>query len=87
MKFSDFKHWFLYKFDNRLIHECPDCWGDGHETCWSPDHGNHPNSSRIGCPVCGNDKMRKVKGGEGQCESCKGKGIVNYKIWYDWRDS
>ena len=61
---------------------CPDCGGDGHETCHNPDHGFigavewHENG-RLGCPVCGHDPDHKVPGGEGRCETCNGTGKVS----------
>jgi hypothetical protein len=58
---------------------CPDCGGDGKETCNNPDHGGYeaelfgPDNGRIGCPVCGHDPKHKVPNG-GDCESCGGTG-------------
>lgn len=65
---------------------CPDCGGDGRETCNSPDHGfihsiqliDNPQVSqigRLGCPVCGYDPNYKVING-GSCERCEGAGFI-----------
>lgn len=62
--------------------KCPDCGGDGKETCNNPDHGFihgmmwWHDIGRIGCPVCGHDPEHKVPNG-GKCESCNGTGIVD----------
>jgi len=62
---------------------CPDCGGDGHETCNNPDHGfihgamGWHEIGRLGCPVCGHDPDHKVPGGEGKCETCDGTGKVH----------
>lgn len=55
---------------------CPNCGGDGKETCHNPDHGflsamSFTDLGRIGCPVCGHDPLGKVLGG-GCCETCNG---------------
>lgn len=60
---------------------CPDCCGDGKETCNNPDHGfikalSFHDIGRIGCPCCGNDPHRKVPNG-GTCETCDGSGTVD----------
>ena len=57
--------------------KCPDCFGDGVETCHNPDH------SFIGsltcarpedrCPCCGFDPKHKMGG---VCETCNGSGDV-----------
>lgn len=63
-----------------LLAECPDCGGDGKETCNNPDHGlidaclGH-EVQRLGCPVCGHDPEHKVPDG-GDCDTCKGTGKV-----------
>lgn len=59
---------------------CPDCSGDGRETCHNPDHGfisamSWHDIGRLGCPVCGHDEHHKVKKG-GACETCSGAGHV-----------
>jgi hypothetical protein len=61
---------------------CPDCGGDGKETCNNPDHGfyagmTRPGSDedRIGCPCCGHDPNYKVPNG-GKCERCNGTGKI-----------
>ncbi|ECO5948693.1 hypothetical protein G4F23_002958 [Salmonella enterica] len=62
---------------------CPDCCGDGKETCHNPDHGfieamSFHDLGRIGCPCCGHDAKRKVPNG-GKCETCNGSGSVDEK--------
>jgi len=57
---------------------CPDCGGDGIETCHNPDHGfidamSFHEVGRLGCPCCGHNENRKMKG---KCDTCKGTGIV-----------
>ena len=58
---------------------CPDCFGDGKETCHNPDHGfihaMPGDIGRLGCPVCGHDPRGKVRNG-GPCETCDGSGVV-----------
>lgn len=60
---------------------CPDCGGDGRETCHNPDHGfisamSFNDIGRLGCPVCGHDERHKVRKG-GDCETCSGSGSVD----------
>lgn len=60
--------------------KCPDCGGDGKETCHNPDHSfidmlSFHDIGRIGCPVCGHDPKHKVKG-ENPCETCCGSGQI-----------
>jgi RecJ-like exonuclease len=68
--------------DRRAV--CPDCGGDGKETCHNPDHGfihlmmGWHEIGRLGCPVCGHDSHGKVKNG-GKCETCDGVGKVTVK--------
>lgn len=64
---------------------CPECGGDGKETCNNPDHGSLTNSTwgdteRLGCPCCGHDPEHKVING-GDCELCNGTGIIKIKLW------
>lgn len=58
---------------------CPDCGGDGIETCTNPDHGFIDGvggeTYRLGCPLCGHSDKHKIKGS--QCPSCNGTGITN----------
>lgn len=56
--------------------KCPDCGGDGLETCHNPDHGflaalSFTDLGRIGCPCCGHHPKGKVRGG-GPCDTCNG---------------
>jgi len=60
---------------------CPDCMGDGMETCHNPDHGfisalSFREESRLGCPVCGHDPDHKAGGGH-LCPECGGLGMVH----------
>lgn len=62
---------------NELV-VCPDCGGDGKETCHNPDHGfinmfSFHEVGRLGCPGCGHDENHKVPSG-GPCLTCGGKG-------------
>jgi hypothetical protein len=56
--------------------DCPDCGGDGRETCNNPDHGFIDGvggeTKRLGCPVCGHDPDHKTKN---KCDTCGGSGI------------
>lgn len=59
---------------------CPECCGDGKETCTNPEHGliqalTFHDIGRIGCPCCGHDEFHKVENG-GSCEICSGSGKV-----------
>ncbi|AOM39636.1 hypothetical protein [Xenorhabdus hominickii] len=59
---------------------CPECCGDGKETCNNPDHGfigtlAFHDIGRIGCPCCGHDEFHKVKNGD-SCYICSGTGIA-----------
>lgn len=63
---------------------CPDCGGDGVETCNNPDHGFITSGlsvtnelTRLGCPCCGHDPNHKIKGCE--CDRCNGTGTIN--LW------
>ncbi len=62
---------------------CPECGGDGKETCTNPDHGIifaiGDETGRHGCPVCGHDEHHKVKNG-GPCFQCDGKGAVTLRV-------
>lgn len=63
---------------------CPDCGGDGKETCHNPDHGflstmGFHDIGRIGCPVCGHDPRGKVPRGC-ICLSCEGSGVVDLAL-------
>ena len=76
---------------------CPDCLGDGKETCHNPDHEllsalsfRGANESR--CPCCGHDKnykMKKFINGKWQykkCCICNGTGKVTLQIYEDYID-
>jgi len=73
-----------------MLYECPDCGGDGRETCHSPDHGFRHGVGGVlldghanGCPCCGNDPEHKMKG---ICETCHGAGIVSKEIFEKWEE-
>ena len=86
-------------YDTLLYAVCPDCAGDGKETCHNPDHGflsgvmsiMGPNESA--CPCCGHDedhKMKKYVGNgkyeHNKCETCKGVGRLtrqDYEAYLD----
>jgi len=60
---------------------CPDCLGDGKETCHNPDHMfiaamTWNEIGRLGCQVCGSDPKHKVPRG-GKCDTCAGLGRVH----------
>jgi len=59
--------------------KCPECGGDGKETCSNPDHGfisaMGGELNRLGCPCCGHDPNYKVING-GKCEYCNGTGEI-----------
>ena len=70
-------------YEPLLYAVCPECGGDGKETCTNPDHGlisslSFHDIGRIGCPCCGHDEDHKVANG-GECEVCEGKGKVIMK--------
>lgn len=65
---------------------CPDCFGDGIETCHNPDHGFLSGvlgavcgANESACPCCGHSSDHKMKG---KCGTCKGTGQVS-KEEYD----
>lgn len=67
-----------------MICKCPECGGDGKETCNNPDHGfiaalSWTDVGRLGCPVCGHDPYHKVPKG-GACEICSGTGLVTLGV-------
>lgn len=66
---------------------CPDCAGDGKETCHNPDHGfiaaMGGEIGRLGCPCCGHDPAGKVRNG-GNCETCAGTGVVALSVARDF---
>lgn len=68
-----------------LVCTCPECGGDGVETCTNPDHGfiNGVGGEigRLGCPGCirGNPKH------PGQpCLECDGAGVVTFEAAKDY---
>lgn len=65
-----------------ILFTCPDCFGDGKETCHNPDHGFIDaiggETGRLGCPVCGHDPKHKVRGGA-DCDTCSGSASVTFE--------
>ena len=60
--------------------KCPDCLGDGIETCHNPDHGflsgivnQFYSANESACPCCGHNPEHKMKG---KCDTCSGTGNV-----------
>ena len=86
-------------YDTLLYAVCPDCGGDGKETCHNPDHGflsgvmSIMGANESACPCCGHDEDHKMKKyiGNGKyeynkCETCKGVGRVTrleYEAYLD----
>lgn len=67
---------------------CPDCNGDGKETCHNPDHGLveslvFHDIGRRGCPGCGHDENYKTGSGL-PCETCDGDGTVTQDVHKEW---
>lgn len=71
-----------------LQYRCPDCGGDGKETCHNPDHGfigaMGGEMARLGCPCCGHNRDYKMKG---DCETCGGKGDVSWATFIEFVDN
>ena len=70
--------------ESSLMVTCPDCGGDGKETCHNPDHGlisalSFRDEGRLGCPCCGHNERHKVPKG-GPCDTCSGSTKVTEKI-------
>lgn len=66
---------------NKELVPCPDCLGDGKETCHNPDHNFIAGMffheiGRLGCPGCGSDPKHKVPRG-GKCGTCDGVGRIH----------
>ena len=76
--------------------KCPDCFGDGIETCHNPDHGfltgvlSIKGVNESACPCCGHSEDHKMrtwnmktgKYDDNQCDTCSGSGKVT-KIQYN----
>lgn len=62
----------------QITKTCPDCGGDGIDTCDNPDHGfitaMGGELGRLGCPICGHDPDHKIQ--DSKCSSCDGKGTI-----------
>lgn len=60
--------------------KCPDCFGDGIETCHNPDHGflsafmSRYGGNESACPGCGHSYDHKMGG---VCYTCSGTGQVS----------
>ena len=69
---------------------CPDCGGDGIETCHNPDHGflsgvmSIMGANESACPCCGHDEDHKMR--NGKCETCNTKGRVTQKVYEAYLD-
>ena len=89
---TSIKHENRNDANSLLCAVCPDCGGDGKETCHNPDHGfihgmmGWHEIGRLGCPVCGHDPNGKVKNG-GKCETCDGVGRVTIKTAEEFLDA
>jgi len=86
-------------YDALLYAVCPDCGGDGKETCHNPDHGflsgvlSIMGANESACPCCGHDSEHKIKkyigGGKyeyNKCETCNGVGRVTRQVYDDYLD-
>lgn len=74
---------------------CPDCGGDGNETCHNPDHGFLEGvliimgANESACPVYGHNPDHKITKGNSKkrrdeyckCYTCKGQGKVSKEIY------
>lgn len=77
------------KIANEITNEqeaCPDCGGDGIETCNNPDHGflnmigSVVGANESSCPCCGHSSDHKIS--NSKCPTCLGTGKItkNYEI-------
>ena len=75
---------------------CPDCSGDGKETCHNPDHGfigamSWHDIGRVGCPVCGHHPQAKVGSkradGGASCDTCNGVGKTEISVAREFCES
>ena len=79
--------------------KCPDCFGDGIETCHNPDHGflagvmSTMGANESACPCCGHNedhKMGKYIGNGkykyNKCETCNGTGKVTMQEYEKYLD-
>ncbi len=86
--------------ENEIMVVCPDCGGDGKETCNNPDHGflsavirTVKGVNESACPCCGHDEDHKIyfyKDGKRQqrkCETCKGFGNIKMSEFESFCDS
>ncbi len=79
--------------------KCPDCFGDGIETCHNPDHGFLSDflgpvvgANESACPCCGHSEDHKMrtynmkthKYEDNQCDTCSGSGQVTLNQYNDY---
>jgi len=75
--------------DEVRVVKCPDCFGDGIETCHNPDHGflgsimSMIGANESACPCCGHNPEHKMKG---KCETCSGEGLVSFEKYEKYID-
>lgn len=69
---------------------CPDCFGDGIETCHNPDHGFLSgvlgavySANESACPCCGHSSDHKMKG---KCYTCNATGQVSKEDYDKYLD-
>lgn len=79
---------------------CPDCFGDGKETCHNPDHGfllMIGGANESACPCCGHSEDHKIrkyigyvdgkmKWEQPKCYTCDGKGQVTKEDYDNFID-
>src|SRR6478736_537072 len=79
--------------------KCPDCFGDGIETCHNPDHGFLNiigvvvGTNESACPCCGHSEDHKIgryignmKWQYNKCETCSGSGEVTREEYDSYLD-
>ena len=84
-----------------ILVKCPDCFGDGIETCHNPDHGFLSQclgpvvgANESACPCCVHSqdyKMRNYNMKTGKyenniCETCSGSGKISMGLYMDFLD-
>ena len=87
--------------NNKLV-KCPDCFGDGIETCHNPDHGFLANflgpvvgANESACPCCGHSEDHKMKTynmktsryDNNQCCTCIGNGKLTLEQYNNYLDN
>lgn len=80
--------------EEEIKYDCPDCGGDGNETCHNPDHGflegvmSLKGANESACPCCGHNEDYKItkynketeKREYCTCYTCNGSGSVTESI-------